>query len=68
VRGPRGIAIGETLLLHLQLPTEMLPIPARGAVVRHAAEDVFGVRLDQMRPSDRELVVGWIAKQALDRG
>ena len=61
VRGPSALASGSELLLHLELPTEELPIPAKGAVVRAAGDGLLGVRLDTMRASDRELVMRWVA-------
>lgn len=69
VRGPAGLADGTPLLLHLELPGEELPIPAKGAVVRHTADGLAGVRLDTMRDADRALVVDWVLRQAtlLDR-
>ena len=60
VRAPTPLADGHELLLHLMLPDEELPIPAKGAVVRHAGDDLLGVRLDRMRPADRELVARWL--------
>ena len=62
VRGPSKLHSGDELLLHLELPTEELPIPARGAVVRESGDGLLGVRLDTMRASDRELVMRWIAE------
>lgn len=62
VRGPRALGDGHELLLHLQLPDEDLPIPARGAVVRHTPDGLLGVRLDRMRPADRRLVVDWVLR------
>lgn len=66
VRAPAEIASGQELLLHLQLPTEDLPIPAAGAVVRRTADGLAGVRLDRMRPADRDLVIRWIQGQAAE--
>lgn len=60
VRAPAEIASGQELLLHLQLPSEDLPIPAAGEVVRRTPEGFVGVRLDRMRPADRDLVIRWI--------
>jgi hypothetical protein len=60
VRAPGQIANGQELLLHLQLPNEELPIPASGEVVRRTPEGLVGVRLDKMRPADRDLVTAWI--------
>jgi hypothetical protein len=60
VRTPGQIANGQELLLHLQLPTEELPIPASGEVVRRTPDGLVGVRLDKMRPADRDLVIAWI--------
>jgi hypothetical protein len=60
VRTPGQMASGQELLLHLQLPTEELPIPAAGEVVRRTPDGLVGVRLDKMRPADRDLVIEWI--------
>jgi hypothetical protein len=60
VRGPAALASGAELLLHLELPGDDLPIPAKGAVVRAAGDGLLGVRLDRMRPEDRERVVRWV--------
>ena len=65
VRAPQEMADGGELLLHLHLPTEDLPIPAKGAVVRRTDDGLLGVRLDKMRPADRELVLSWVARQTL---
>jgi hypothetical protein len=51
---------GSELQVHLQLPGEELPVPAAGAVVRRTADGLLGVRLDRMRPADRELVERWL--------
>lgn len=64
VRAPQEMADGGELLLHLHLPTEDLPIPAKGEVVRHTEDGLLGVRLDRMRETDRELVLRWIASQS----
>ena len=64
VKSPAALGDGEALLLHLHLPEEELPVPAKGAVVRHTADGLLGVRLDKMRPADRELVVHWVLRQA----
>ena len=61
VRAPAEIVSGQELLLHLQLPTEELPIPAAGEVVRRTPDGMVGVRLDKMRPADRDLVVAWLS-------
>jgi hypothetical protein len=63
VRGPQGIASGQELLLHLHLPSEDLPIPAKGEVVRRTDDGLLGVRLDRMRENDRDLVLRWVAGQ-----
>ena len=70
VRAPAQLDHGQPLLLHLELPEEDLPIPARGAVVRRTPEGLMGVRIDRMRDADRELVLDWVLRQAtlLDRG
>ncbi|HEX8084901.1 MAG TPA: PilZ domain-containing protein [Solirubrobacteraceae bacterium] len=65
VRAPREIDSGDELLLHLHLPTEDLPIPAKGAVVRRTDDGLLGVRLDRMRETDRELVLRWVAGQSV---
>jgi hypothetical protein len=65
LRGPDGLASGQELLLHLHLPTEDLPIPAKGEVVRRTGDGLFGVRLDRMRETDRELVLRWVAGQSV---
>jgi hypothetical protein len=65
LRGPGELARGHELLLHLHLPSEDLPIPARGEVVRRTDDGLLGVRLDRMRESDRELVLRWIAGQSV---
>lgn len=64
LRGPAALDSGHELLLHLHLPGEELPIPAKGEVVRRAGDGLLGVRLDRMREADRELVMRWIAEQA----
>jgi hypothetical protein len=63
LRGPARLASGSELLLHLELPNEDLPIPAKGEVVRASADGLIGVRLDSMREADRELVLRWVAEQ-----
>jgi hypothetical protein len=63
VRSAAPLEQGSSLHLHLQLPDEELPIPAAGAVVRRTPEGLLGVRLDRMRPADRELVDAWIRGQ-----
>lgn len=65
LRGPSELGDGQELLLHLHLPSEELPIPARGEVVRHTEDGLLGVRLDRMRPADRELVLRWVAAQSV---
>jgi hypothetical protein len=64
VRAPRAMADGHELLLHLELPGEDLPIPARGAVVRRTADGLLGVELSRMRPADRALVMDWVLRNA----
>jgi c-di-GMP-binding flagellar brake protein YcgR len=51
---------GNELQLHLQLPSEELPIPAAGEIVRRTPDGLLGVRLDRMRDADRELVERWV--------
>ena len=65
VRAPAGLASGEELLMHLHLPSEELPVPAKGEVVRRTSDGLLGVRLDRMRDSDREMVLEWVARQSL---
>ena len=65
VRAPQELADGRELLLHLHLPTEDLPIPAKGEVVRRTEDGLLGVRLDRMREADRELVLRWVASQSV---
>ncbi len=65
LRGPAELADGQELLLHLHLPSEELPIPAKGEVVRHTGDGLLGVRLDRMRDADRELVLRWVASQSV---
>lgn len=64
VRGSAGLEHGTPVLLHLELPEEELPIPAKGAVVRRTPDGLTGVRLDTMREADRELVLDWVMRQA----
>jgi hypothetical protein len=63
VRGPSRLRSGAELLLHIELPDEELPIPARGAVVRADGDGLLGVRLDRMRAADRDLVMAWVRDQ-----
>jgi PilZ domain-containing protein len=65
LRGPSDLQSGHELLLHLHLPSEDLPIPARGEVVRRTGDGLLGVRLDRMRDADRELVLRWVAGQSV---
>ena len=65
LKGPRELGGGDELLLHLHLPTEELPITARGEVVRRTSDGALGVRLDRMRPADRDLVLRWVAAQSI---
>jgi PilZ domain len=65
LRGPAGLEDGHELLLHLHLPTEELPIPAKAEIVRKTEDGLLGVRLDKMRPADRELVLRWVAAQSI---
>lgn len=65
LRGPSALAHGHELLMHLHLPTEELPIPAKGEIVRKTPDGLVGVRLDKMRPADRELVLRWVAAQSI---
>ena len=67
VRGPDRLTTGDELLLHLLLPDEELPLPAKGEVVRRAGDGLLGVRLDTMRPADRELVVRWVMRTSAQR-
>ena len=63
LRGPASLDSGHELLLHLHLPSEYLPIPAKGEVVRRTEDGLVGVRLDRMRDSDRDLVLRWVGSQ-----
>ncbi|HEX8205559.1 MAG TPA: PilZ domain-containing protein [Solirubrobacteraceae bacterium] len=63
LRGGSSLGDGQELLVHLHLPSEDLPIPAKGAVVRRTTDGLLGVRLDKMRATDRELVLRWVAEQ-----
>ncbi len=63
LRGPSALESGQELLLHLHLPNEDLPVPAKGEVVRRAGDGLLGVRLDRMRDADRGLVLAWLARQ-----
>lgn len=64
LRGPEALDRGEELLLHLHLPGEDLPVPAKGEVVRRTDDGLLGVRLDRMRDADRALVLRWVADQS----
>ncbi|HEV2061695.1 MAG TPA: PilZ domain-containing protein [Solirubrobacteraceae bacterium] len=64
LKGPSALAGGHELLMHLHLPSEELPVPAKGAVVRRTEDGLLGVRLDKMRAADRELVLRWVAGQS----
>ena len=64
VRAPAQLDHGQRLLLHLELPEEDLPIPAKGLVVRRTPEGLMGVRIDRMREADRDLVLDWVLRQA----
>lgn len=63
IRGPESLRRGSELLVHLMLPDEDLPIPAKGEVVRRAGDGLLGVRVDRMRATDRELVQRWLASR-----
>ena len=63
VKAPAAVARGSELTLLLQLPSDDLPIPARGEVVRSHGQGVHGVRIQRMRDADRERVLAWIAQQ-----
>lgn len=45
-------------------PAPTLDLNAGGAVVRRTSEGLLGVRLDRMRPADRDLVIRWIQGRA----
>ena len=64
VRSSAALERGADVQLHLQIPAEELPIPAAGAVVRRTGDGLLGVRLDTMRPADRELVEAWLRGQS----
>jgi len=60
VRGAAGLGPGAPLTLLFELPDEDLPIPAAGEVVRGTPDGLRGVRLDRLRPADRELLARWV--------
>ena len=63
VKAPATVARGKELTLLLQLPSDDLPIPALGQIVRSHANGVHGVRIERMREGDRERVLAWIEQQ-----
>jgi len=63
---PVALAAGAPLGLVLELPDQAPRVPAAGEVVRTTPEGLRGVRLDRMRPADRERVERWL--QALASG
>ena len=67
LRGPQTLGDAQELLLHLHLPSEELPIPAKGEIVRRTGDGLLGVRLDRMREADRELVLRWVAGRSVGR-
>ena len=67
VRSAAELERGADVQLHLQIPAEELPIPAAGAVVRRTGDGLLAVRLDTMRPHDRELVEAWLRGQSAAR-
>jgi hypothetical protein len=64
VRSGAPLERGSEIQLHLQLPSEELPVPAAGAIVRRTPEGLLGVRLDRMRDADRALVDAWMRGQS----
>lgn len=64
VRASTRVEPGSALTLLLELPTDDLPIPARGRVVRSGGRGLHGVQIDRIRPADRERVLEWIAAQS----
>jgi len=63
VKAPAAVAEGSELTLLLQLPSDDLPIPALGEVVRSHGHGVHGVRIERMREADRARVLEWIEQQ-----
>ena len=63
VKAPTTVARGGELTLLLQLPSDDLPIPALGEIVRSHGHGVHGVRIERMRDADRERVLAWIEQQ-----
>lgn len=63
VKAPASVSAGSALTLLLQLPSEDLPIPALGEIVRSHGHGVHGVRIERMRDADRERVLEWIERQ-----
>ena len=63
VRSGAPLEPGADVQVHLSLPSEELPIPAAGAVVRRTSNGLIGVRLDRMRDADRALVESWLRGQ-----
>jgi hypothetical protein len=59
VRGGPGLAEGQELALQLTLPAAEPPVRAAGEVVRTTPDGLRGVRLDRLRPADRERLVRW---------
>ena len=63
VKAPASVSAGSALTLLLQLPSEDLPVPALGEIVRSHGQGVHGVRIERMRDADRERVLEWIEQQ-----
>ena len=63
VKAPAPVSPGSALTLLLQLPSDDLPIPALGEIVRSHGQGVHGVRIERMRDADRDRVLEWIEQQ-----
>jgi hypothetical protein len=59
VRGGPELGEGEPLALQLTLPADDPPVRAAGEVVRTTPDGLRGVRLDRVRPADRERLLRW---------
>jgi hypothetical protein len=66
VRGGPALRAGQVLGLRLTLPAGEAPVRAAGEVVRTTPDGLRGVRLDRVRPADRERLLRWARRP--DRG
>jgi hypothetical protein len=62
--GPVALDAGAPLGVVLELPGDAPRVPAAGEVVRTTPDGLRGVRLDRMRPADRERVERWLREAA----